>query len=141
MTTPKTNPPIGVNNYLNFDGRCEEAVEFYKKALGAEVQGMLRFKESPEPTAPGSENKIMHASLKIGDTLLMMSDGHCKGHAAFAGFSLAAHARDAAEAERFFNALADGGQITMPLAKTFFSPSFGMLVDRFGVAWMVIVYR
>jgi PhnB protein len=102
----------------------------------------MRFSDSPEPTQmplpPGSENKVMHAMLRIGESNVMMSDGECKGGARFDGFGLAVNARDAAEAERRFNALADGGQVTMPLSKTFFSPSFGMLRDRFGVNWMVV---
>lgn len=140
MTTPKTNPPAGVETYLIFEGRCEEAIEFYKKALGAEVQMMMRYKECPEPTSPASENKIIHASLKIGSTRLMMSDGYCKGTVDFGGFSLSISVKDQAEAERFYQALGDGGKVGMPLGKTFFSPCFGMVTDRFGVGWMVIVY-
>lgn len=133
-----------IQPYLFFDGRCEEAIEFYRKALGAEVGMLMRFKDSPEPpqpgmAPPGSENKVMHASLRIGDTTLMVSDGECHGKPHFDGFSLTVTAADEAEAERLFAALADGGQVRMPLAKTFFSPRFGMLADRFGVGWMVIV--
>ena len=133
-----------VQPYLFFDGRAEEAINFYKKAIGAEVQMLMRFKESPEPpppgmVPPGSENKIMHASLKIGDTQVMASDGHCQAKPSFEGFSLSLNARDEAEADRMFAALADGGKVEMPLAKTFFAKRFGSVSDRFGVGWMVIV--
>ena len=133
-----------VQPYLFFDGRCDEALEFYRKALGAEVTALMRFKESPEPQPPGmlppgAENKVMHASLRIGQTTLMASDGDCAGQAKFQGFSLTLTAPDEAAAEKLFGALADGGQVRMPLAKTFFSPRFGMVADRFGVPWMVIV--
>ena len=132
-----------VQAYLFFDGRCEEAVEFYRSKLGAEVTMLMRFKESPEPAAPGtvppgSENKIMHCSFKIGDTELMASDGMCAGKAAFQGISLALSVPNEAEAQRMFKALSDGGQVQMPLARTFFSPSFGIVADRFGVSWMVV---
>jgi len=127
-----------------FDGRCEEAIELYKKALGAKVEMLMRFKESPEPPppgcmAPGTEDKVMHACLRIGDTAVMASDGQCGGKPSFQGVSLSITAPNEAEADRMFNALADGGQVQMPLAKTFFSPRFGMVADRFGVSWMVIV--
>jgi PhnB protein len=130
--------------YLFFDGRCEEAIEYYKKAIGAKVEMMMRFRESPEPPqpgscAPGSDDKIMHACMKIGDTSVMASDGDCKGQPSFQGFSLSLTAKDEAEAERLFRALSDGGQVQMPLTKTFFSPRFGMVADRFGVSWMVLV--
>jgi PhnB protein len=133
-----------VQAYLFFDGRCDEAVEFYKKALGAEVTMLMRFKDSPEPhqpgmLAPGSENKVMHASLRIGETMVMASDGRCLGTPSFQGFCLSLDVPDAAAADRLFAALADGGQVQMPLAKTFWSPRFGMVADRFGVAWMVSV--
>jgi PhnB protein len=132
-----------VQPYLFFDGRCEEAIEFYKKALGAQVEMMMRFKESPEPSnpdmcPPGTEEKIMHASFRIGDSVVMGSDGRCMGQPKFDGFALALTAANEQEAERLFAALADGGQVQMPLTKTFFSPSFGMVADRFGVNWMVI---
>ena len=133
-----------VQPYLNFDGRCEEAVEFYRRALGAEVTGLIRFKDSPEPHAPGmvppgAENKVMHASFRIGDTTVMASDCHSGGRPSFQGFSLSLTAADEAEAERRFASLADGGQVQMPLTKTFFSSRFGMVADRFGVSWMVYV--
>ncbi|MCJ0766056.1 VOC family protein [Variovorax terrae] len=133
-----------VQTYLSFDGRCEEALEFYRSALGAETTLLLRMEDSPEPAppgvlAPGSEHKVMHASFRIGETTVMASDGHCLGRSDFQGFSLSLAASSAAEAERLFAALSQGGQVQMPLAKTFFSPCFGMVADRFGVSWMVIV--
>ena len=133
-----------IQPYLFFDGRCEEALEFYRKALGAKVEMLMRNRESPEPPPPGmlppgSEGKVMHASLRIGDSVVMASDGHCRGKPSFQGFSLSVTARDEAEAKRFFAALSEGGSVTMPLGKTFFSPAFGMATDRFGVGWMVIV--
>ena len=133
-----------VQPYLFFEGRAEEAIEFYRKALGAEVQMLMRFKESPEPpqpgmVPPGSENKVMHSNVRIGNTTVMLSDGRCGGRANFQGFALSLDARDEAEAERWFTALNEGGHVRMPLAKTFFSPKFGMVEDRFGVLWMVIV--
>jgi len=128
--------------YLFFDGRCEEAVEFYRRTLGAEVEMMMRFKDSPEPppnATPDNADKVMHTSFRIGDTKVMASDGRCQGRPSFQGFALSLSARDEAEAERLFNALGDGGAVQMPLAKTFFSPRFGMVTDRFGVCWMVVV--
>ena len=138
-----TNNQI-IEPYLFFNGRCEEAVEFYRKALGAEVQMMMRYKESPEPPKPGMlppgfENKIMHASFRVGETLVMASDGCSTDKAKFEGFTLALAVANEAEADRAFNALADGGQVRMPLAKTFWSPRFGMVADKFGVGWMVSV--
>jgi PhnB protein len=132
-----------VQPYLFYDGRCEEAVEFYRSKLGAKVEMLMRFKESPEPPqpgcmSPGSENKVMHSAFRIGDTTVMASDGRCTGKPVFQGFSLSISAPNEAEADRLFAALADGGQVQMPLAKTFFSPRFGMVADRFGVSWMVI---
>jgi len=133
-----------VQPYLFFDGRCEEAVEFYKSKLGAKVEMLMRFKDSPEPAQPGmvppgSENKVMHTCFRIGDTAVMASDGRCMGKPSFQGFSLSITAPNEGEAERLFAALGDGGQVQMPLAKTFFSPRFGMVGDRFGVSWMIVV--
>lgn len=132
-----------VQPYLNFDGRCEEAIEFYRKALGAEVKTLMRFKDNPEPQpgmqSPATENKVMHANIRVGDNDILMSDGRCAGQTKFQGVSLALSVASDAEAERTFKALADGGQVQMPLAKTFFSSGFGMLADRFGVGWMVLV--
>jgi PhnB protein len=130
-----------IQPYLFFDGRCEEAIEFYRKALGAKVDALMRFKESPDQSmiAPGSGEKVMHASLRIGDTTVMASDGRCEGKPSFQGFALSIAAKTEAEADRMFAALSDGGQVQMPLAKTFFSPRFGMAADRFGVSWMILV--
>lgn len=133
-----------VQPYLFFDGRCEEALAFYRKALGAEVTMMMRFKESPEPcpegmVPPGSEDKVMHAEFRIGDSTVMASDGNCGGQPKFQGFSLSVNAPNEDEADRLFAALGEGGQVQMPMMKTFFSPRFGMVADRFGVSWMVIV--
>jgi len=132
-----------VQPYLFFDGRCEEALEFYRKALGAEVTMLSRFKDSPDPAMcpPGSEDKVMHATLRIGDTTVMASDGRCQGQPSFQGFSLSIAAASEAEADRLFAAVADGGQVQMPLAKTFFASRFGMAADRFGVSWMVVAMQ
>jgi PhnB protein len=130
-----------VQPYLFFDGRSEEAIEFYRSALGAEVTCLMRFNECPEKShiPPGAADKVMHASLRIGDTTVMASDGNCQGRPNFQGISLSLTASDEAEAERLFNALANGGKVQVPLAKTFFAPRFGMATDRFGVPWMVVV--
>lgn len=130
-----------VQPYLFFDGRCEEAIEFYRSALGAEVEMLMRFKESPDPDMcpPDSDDKVMHSSFRIGDTSVLASDGRCLGNPNFEGFSLSLTVPDEAEAERLFAALAEGGQVQMPLTKTFFSPRFGMVGDRFGVSWMIHV--
>jgi PhnB protein len=130
-----------VQPYLFFDGRCEEAIEFYRSKLGAEVEMLMRFKESPEPAQnpPGSEDKVMHASFRVGETTVMASDGRCMGQPSFQGFALSLTPANDAEAERLFHALSEGGQVQMPLGKTFFASSFGMLADRFGVSWMVYV--
>lgn len=132
-----------VQPYLFFDGRCEEAIAFYKAALGAEVEMLMYFKDSPAGShamlPPDSDDKVMHASLKIGDTSVLASDGHCAGKPHFDGFSLSFTVKNEAEADKTFAALSEGGQVNLPLAKTFFSPKFGMLADRFGVNWMVMV--
>jgi PhnB protein len=133
-----------IQPYLFFDGRCEEAIEFYRKTLGAETVMLLRWKDCPEPAQPGmippgSENKIMHGRLKISGSTVLVSDGECRGKASFQGFSLSVTVANNTEAERVFAALGDGGQVQMPLGKTFFSPAFGMLADKFGVSWMVYV--
>ena len=129
-----------VQPYLFFDGRCDEALEFYKNAVGAKVGMVMRFKDAPEPTQcnPGSENKVMHASFQIGDTMVLASDGRNSGQPKFEGFALTLNAKSEADADRMFNALRDGGQVTLPLTKTFFSPKFGMLADKFGVHWMIM---
>lgn len=126
--------------YLFFDGRTEEALDFYKKAVGAEVKMLMRFKEAPDQSmvSKGSENKVMHAHFKVGDTDVLISDGRNQGNPKFEGFALTLQAKDETEAAKFFNALGQGGEIGMPLGKTFFAKSFGMLKDKFGVNWMVI---
>lgn len=132
-----------VQPYLFFDGRCEEAINFYRDKLGADVTMLMRFKDAPEQeggmTPPGSENKIMHASFRLGDTSVMASDGRCQGHPDFKGFSLSLNASSGDEAERMFSVLSDGGAVQMPLTKTFFSSHFGVVADRFGVSWMIYV--
>ena len=133
-----------IQPYLFFEGRAEEAAEFYKAKLGAEVTMLMRNKDAPEKPPPGmlppgSENKVMHMALRIGDTTVLASDGSCKGKPNFQGISLSLTVKDAAEAAKVFAALAAGGQVQMPLGKTFFSPRFGMLADRFGVSWMIYV--
>jgi PhnB protein len=135
-----TNSQI-VQPYLFFDGRCEEALAFYRQALDAEVTALMRFKDSPEPVqcASASAEKVMHASFRIDGTTVMASDGRCEGKPSFEGFALSVSVPTEAEADRRFEALAKGGQVQMPLAKTFFSPRFGMVSDRFGVMWMIIV--
>jgi len=132
-----------IESYLFFDGRCEEAVEFYRKTLGAEVVMLMRYKDSPQPhppgmVRPGYENKVMRAKFRIGGSDVMAADD-CQGHPVFQGFSLCLRVGNETEAKRVFSALSEGGQVKMPLGKTFFAPSFGMLTDRFGVGWMVIV--
>lgn len=133
-----------IQPYLFFEGRCEEALDFYRSVLGAEITLLMRYKESPEPPqpgclAPGSEEKVMHASVRIGETTIMASDGMCQGKPNFQGFSLALDVASEAEVDRIFNALAQGGEVRMPPAKTFWSPRFSMVVDRYGVGWMVSV--
>lgn len=130
-----------VQPYLQFEGRCEEAIAYYRRALGAEIEMLMRFKDAPDPNmaAPGTAEKVMHASIRIGDSTILASDGRCTGKPGFQGFALSLTAKSDAEAERLFGALADGGQVQMPMAKTFFASRFGMVADRFGVAWMVYV--
>jgi PhnB protein len=132
-----------VQPYLFYGGRCEEALEFYRGAIDAQVDFLMRYKESPDPSPPGMlppgfENKVMHTTFRIGDTALMASDG-CSAGTNFNGFSLSITVLNEADADRTFAALAAGGKVTMPLAKTFWSPRFGMLTDRFGVGWMISV--
>jgi PhnB protein len=133
-----------VQPYLFFDGRCEEAVEFYRRALDAEITMLMRFKDSPDPhepdmVPPGAGDKVMHVSFRIGESTVLASDGRCEGRPSFQGFALSLTVPHEAEAERRFAALADGGRVQMPLTKTFFSPRFGMVADRFGVSWMIYV--
>jgi len=132
-----------IQPYLMFGGRCEEALEFYTKTLGAKVEMLMRFSESPDPVpegmlAPGFENKVMHSSFQVGESVIMASDG-CDSTSKFDGFSLSITVPDEVEANRVFAALGEGGKVNMPLGKTFWSPCFGMLTDRFGMDWMVIV--
>lgn len=129
-----------VQPYLSFEGRCDEAIAFYEKAVGAKVDMLMRFKEAPDQSmvTPQSKDKVMHAAVHIGDTQILMSDGRCQGGPNFNGIALALSAPTDADAERMFNALADGGKVNMPLTKTFFSSRFGMLADKFGVGWMVL---
>lgn len=130
-----------VQPYLFFEGRCDEALAFYRQAIGAEVTMLMRYKESP--VAPGCEmppeslEKVMHCNVQVGATQFMASDGRCSGAPNFQGFALSLSPSDVAEAERLFNALAEGGQVHMPLGETFWSPRFGMVADRFGVLWMI----
>jgi PhnB protein len=132
-----------IQPYLFFEGRTEEALEFYKKALGAQVAMMLRYKESPDParcpdgSAPPGD-KIMHSAFMVGDSHLMASDGFCSGKPEFKGFSLSYPAKDKADARKRFDALASGGKVTQPLTETFFADAFGMVEDKFGVTWMVL---
>jgi PhnB protein len=131
-----------IQPYLFFDGSCEQALQFYQRAIGAKVEMMMRYKESPQPHTPGMvppgyDDKVMHSSVRIGESVIMASDD-CTGRTkASSGFSLSLSGGDPAEAKRRFDALAEGGQVTMPITKTFWSPAFGMLRDRFGVQWMV----
>ena len=132
-----------IQSYLFFDGKCQEALDYYVSALGAKVEMAMKFKDSPAPPdqkmAPVSGDNIMHASFRIGDTVVMASDGFGKGKPTFQGFALSLSVASDAEADRKFSALAKGGRIDAPLSKTFFSSNFGMVADRFGVPWMVIV--
>ncbi len=132
-----------VEPYLYFDGCCEEALNFYRTKLGAEVTSLMRFSDSPVPcdegmVPPGSGNKVMHSSFKIGKTTLMASDGNCKGQPKFDGISLTISVPTFPEADRLFNALSEEGQVQMPITQTFFSPRFGMVADKFGVSWMIL---
>ena len=131
---------MNVEPYLFFEGRTEEALDFYKQKLGAKVEAMMRYKDNPDPqyNPPNSANKVMHALFRIGDTKVMASDGNCAGKPSFQGFALNINAANPAEAKQRFDALADGGQVQMPLNETFFAKSFGMVADRFGMSWMVI---
>lgn len=137
------NHQATIQPYLFFNGQCEAALEFYRRALGAEVTMQMRYKDSPEPppparVSPGWENKIMHAEMRIGGTPIMMSDGRAGETPHFGGFSLSIAVPAEADVDRIFNGLAEGGQVHMAPTRTFFSPRFGMVVDRFGLMWMVI---
>ena len=130
---------MDITPYLFYNGHCDEAIEFYHTAIGAEVVSLSRYKDSPDPAPPENAEKVMHASLRVGDSSIMLSDGHCKGELKFEGFAITLTPKDDAEAERLFNGLVTGGKVLMPLTKTFFSSKFGMLSDRFGVMWMIYV--
>ncbi len=133
---------MNVQPYLSFEGRAEEAIEFYKSAIGAKVEMIMHFKDAPPEAqamiTPESRDKVMHAAMKIGDTMVMASDGQCTGKASFSGISLTVTADSPTEADKLFKALGNGGQVTMPMAETFFANRFGMVADKFGVGWMVI---
>lgn len=136
-------PTTSITPYLFFGGRCEEALQFYRQALGAELEMMMRFNESPEPTPPGMlqagfEKKVMHSSFRVKGIPLMASDG-CNDKAKCDGFSLALTVPNEKDAHEAFNALAEGGTVEMPLCKTFWSPCYGMVTDKFNVSWMVMV--
>lgn len=141
MTT--TIPATIVQPYLFFEGACDQALEFYKQKLGAEVTALMRYKDGPPPSGDCATtiqpDKVMHSAFRIGETVLMASDGQCSGKPNFSGFSLSLTVKDVPASERAFAALSDGGHVIMPLAKTFWSPSFGMVTDRFGVTWMIMV--
>jgi PhnB protein len=126
-----------VQPYLDFDGRCDEALEFYKKAVGARVGRLLRFKEAPDKSmiSPGSEEKVMHSAVQVGDSTVLMSDGRCTGKPNFHGIALTISAKTEAEADKIFNGLAEGGKVNMPLTKTFFSPKFGMVANSVSAGW------
>jgi PhnB protein len=133
-----------IQAYLFLEGRCDEAIAFYAKALDAKLEMRMQYDESPGAEQagmipPGSEKKVMHASMRADEAVLMLSDGFCKGPPNFAGFALSLDCADQAEAQRRFDALAEGGAVKMPLSPTFFSPAFGMVADKFGVTWMLIV--
>ena len=139
-----STPARTVCAYLNFEGRCEEALNFYRSALGIEVEALMRFKDAPpgdgppsESCTPGDPEKVMHCAFRVGSTMVMASDCRCSGQPAFAGVSLALEVPDAEDAARCFQALSDGGTVCMPLEKTFWSPAFGVVTDKFGVCWMI----
>jgi PhnB protein len=135
-----------IQPYLFFNGRCEEALDFYRRTLGAEVTMLMRYKDNPDPqsramSAPGTDNKVMHANVRVRDTEFMASDGRCQGQPQFEGFSLTLNVANAAEADKLFAALGEGGQAQMPLTETFFAERFGMVADKFGVSWMVLAAK
>jgi PhnB protein len=132
-----------VQPYVFFDGKCDEAIKFYSSAIGAQTQMLMRYKDCPDPQAkagckPGTEDKVMHANVKIRDTEVLMADGHCGGNPKFEGFGLALQAKDNEDAEKLFAALSEGGKPLMPMSETFFAHRFGMVTDKFGVMWMVL---
>ena len=133
---------MNVQPYLSFEGRAQEAIDFYKSALGATVDAVMHFKDAPpemqSQMSPGSKDKIMHSAFHIGDTQVMATDGQCSGKASFSGITLTLNAASNGEAEKLFNALAQGGKVNMPMSETFFAHRFGMVADKFGVGWMVL---
>jgi len=133
---------MNVQPYLSFEGRAQEALDFYKSALGATVDVVMLFKDAPPEVQPHiqerSKNKVMHASFRVGDTQIMASDGQCTGKAVFSGVFLTLNTSTPAEAEQFFAALGQGGKVTMPMNETFFAHRFGTVADKFGVTWMVL---
>ena len=132
---------MNLQPYLFFEGRTEEAIDFYKKAVGAKVEMLMHWKDCPDKNActPQNADKIMHAAVTIGDSRVLMSDGNCQGKPDFKGFSLTISAKTESEADKLFDALSAGGEVRQPMVKTFFSPRFGMCADKFGVGWMVLV--
>ena len=133
---------MNVQPYLSFEGRAQEAIDFYKSALGATVDMIMHFKDAPPEAqanmTPESKDKIMHAAFRIGDTQVMASDGFCSGKASFSGVSLTLIATSNDEADKLFKALSQGGKVNMPMSETFFANRFGVVADKFGVNWMVI---
>jgi len=137
-------PPPQIQPYLFFEGCCEEALAYYRRVLGAEVTALVRYQDRPEVMPPGllaanAGHKVMHAAFRVGGATVLASDGHCAGLPNFQGFALSLTVRTTAEADKYFSGLAGGGEVRMPLAKTFFSERFGMVTDRFGVLWNVYV--
>jgi PhnB protein len=133
---------MNIQPYLSFEGRTQEAIDFYKSAIGAKVDVVMHFKDAPPDMktqmSPESMDKVMHAAFHIGDTQVMASDGRCTGKASFSGISLTINAGSNEEAEKLFNALGQGGQVGMPMSETFFAHRFGVVSDKFGVGWMVL---
>ncbi len=131
---------MNVQPYLSFEGRAQEAIDFYKGALGAQVEVVMQFKDAPPDMQANmpSKDKVMHAAFKVGDTTIMATDGQCSGKSEFSGVTLTIQANSDAEAEKLFNALAQGGKVNMPMSETFFATRFGMVADKFGVGWMVL---
>lgn len=134
---------MNLQPYVFFDGRCDEALKFYESAIGAKVEFLMRFSESPDLSSvtPEQHDKVMHCNVRIGDTQIMVSDGRCCGGPRFEGFTLTINADSVADADRMFAALSEGGQVQMPMTETFFAHRFGMVGDRFGVSWMLLVEK
>jgi PhnB protein len=132
-----------VEPYLFFEGKAEEAINFYRKVVDAKDVQIMRYKDSPEPghCPTADTNKIMHAAIHIGETLVMLSDGNCTGQPKFDGIALSLSVKTDADADRYFANLSEGANVILPITKTFFSSRFGMLKDKFGVMWMIIVMK